>query len=99
MSQLFKKCSIVYNELAIADDEMRHKMDFEDEIERILEREANKAAAKVSAEKDEIIAEKEEIIAEKEEIIAEKEGIIAEKDAELEALRQIIASMNKSNLE
>lgn len=87
---------------AIADDEMRHKMDFEDEIERILEREANK----VSAEKDEIIAEKEEIIAEKEEIIAEKEQalvekeeIIAVKDAELEALRQIIASMNKSNLE
>lgn len=97
---------------AIADDEMRHKMDFEDEIERILEREANK----VSAEKDEIIAEKEEIIAEKEqalvakqeiiaekeqalvakeEIIAEKEQALAEKDAELEALRQIIASMNK----
>jgi hypothetical protein len=69
---------------AIADDDMRHKMDFEDEIERILEREARK----VSAEKDEIIAEKDDIIAEKDEIIVEK-------DAEIEALRLIIASMNK----
>jgi hypothetical protein len=97
---------------AIADDDMRHKMDFEDEIERILEREAKK----VSAEKDEIIAEKEEIIAEKEEALAEKEQVIVEKeqviiekeqvivekeqalvekDAEIEALRLIIASMNK----
>jgi hypothetical protein len=62
---------------AIADDEMRHKMDVEDEIERILEREAKK----VSAEKDQIIAEKDEVI--------------AEKDAEIEALRQLIASMKK----
>jgi hypothetical protein len=69
---------------AIADDDMRHKMDFEDEIERILEREARK----VSAEKDEIIAEKDDIIAEKDEIIVEK-------DAEIEALRLIIASMKK----
>jgi hypothetical protein len=90
---------------AIADDDMRHKMDFEDEIERILEREAQK----VSAEKDEIIAEKEEIIAEKEEalaekeqalvekeqVIIEKEQALVEKDAEIEALRLIIASMNK----
>ena len=52
-------------------------MDVEDEIERILEREAKK----VSAEKDQIIAEKDEVI--------------AEKDAEIEALRQLIASMKK----
>ena len=69
---------------AIADDGMRHKMDFEDEIERILEREAQK----VSAEKNEIIAEKEQVI-------IEKEQVIIEKDAEIEALRLIIAAMNK----
>ena len=83
---------------AIADEEMRHKMDVEDEIERILEREAQK----VSAEKDQIIAEKEGVIAEKEGVIAEKDveiaekdAEIAEKDAEIEALRQLIASMKK----
>jgi hypothetical protein len=57
---------------AIASEEIRDKMDVEDELDRIFEREMSK--------KDEIIAEKEEIIAEKEEIIAEKEEIIAEKD-------------------
>jgi hypothetical protein len=104
---------------AIADDDMRHKMDFEDEIERIVERENQK----VSAEKDEIIAEKEQVIVEKEQVIiekeqvivekeqalvekeqvitekeqviTEKEQVITEKDAEIEALRLIIASMNK----
>jgi hypothetical protein len=90
---------------AIADDDMRHKMDFEDEIERILEREARK----VSAEKDEIIAEKDEIIVEKEQALVEKEQALVEKeqaliekeqalvekDAEIEALRLIISSMNK----
>jgi hypothetical protein len=59
-------------ERAIASEEIRDKMDVEDELDRIFEREMRK--------KDEIIAEKEEIIAEKEEIIAEKEEIIAEKD-------------------
>jgi hypothetical protein len=69
---------------AIADDDMRHKMDFEDEIERIVERKNQK----ISAEKDEIIAEKEQAL-------VEKEQVIVEKDAEIEALRLIIASMNK----
>jgi hypothetical protein len=92
---------------AIADDEMRHKMDFEDEIERILEREAKKATAEkdqviaeqeeIIAEKEEIIAEKEQALAEKEQALAEKEQALAEKDAELEALRQLVASMNKNN--
>ena len=46
---------------AIADDELRRKMDLEDEVERILARESQKA----SAEKDKIIAEKDQVIAEK----------------------------------
>jgi hypothetical protein len=55
---------------AIASEEIRDKMDVEDELDRIFEREMSK--------KDEIIAEKEEIIAEKEEIIAEKDKLLSE---------------------
>lgn len=57
-------------ERAIASEEIRDKMDVEDELDRIFEREMRK--------KDEIIAEKEEIIAEKEEIIAEKDKLLIE---------------------
>ncbi|NJL74650.1 MAG: hypothetical protein HC892_06045 [Saprospiraceae bacterium] len=53
---------------AIASEEIREKMDVEDELDRIFEREMKKLAAQ----KDKIIAEKEEIIAEKEEVITEK---------------------------
>jgi hypothetical protein len=66
-------------ERAIASEEIRDKMDVEDELDRIFEREMRKKD-EIIAEKEDIIAEKEEIIAEKEEIIAEKEEIIAEKD-------------------
>jgi len=69
---------------AIASEEIRDKMDVEDELDRVFEREMSK--------KDEIIAKKEEIIAEKEEIIAEKEGIIAEKE-------EIIAEKDKLLME
>jgi hypothetical protein len=66
-------------ERAIASEEIRDKMDVEDELDRIFEREMRKKD-EIIAEKEDIIAEKEEIIAEKEEIIAEKEEIITEKD-------------------
>jgi hypothetical protein len=64
---------------AIVDDEMRRKMDVEDEVERILEREAKK----VAAEKDEVIAEQNEVIAEQNEVIAEQSQALAEKDEAL----------------
>jgi hypothetical protein len=83
---------------AIADDDMRHKMDFEDEIERILEREAKKVSAEkdqIIAKKDEALAEKDQVLAKKDEALAEKDEALAEKDAEIEALRLIIASTNK----
>ena len=64
---------------AIASEEIRDKMDVEDELDRIFEREMGKKDEIIAA-KDEIIAEKEEMIAEKEEMIAEKEEMIAEKD-------------------
>ena len=55
---------------AIASEEIRDKMDVEDELERAFDREMSK--------KDEIIAEQEEIIAEKEEIIAKKDKLLIE---------------------
>jgi hypothetical protein len=55
---------------AIASEEIRDKMDVEDELERAFDREMSK--------KDDIIAEQEGIIAEKEEIIAEKDMLLIE---------------------
>jgi|GEM_PF-3220404 hypothetical protein len=49
---------------AIASEEIRDKMDVEDELDRIFEREMSK--------KEEIIAEKEEIIAEKDKLLSEE---------------------------
>ena len=55
---------------AIASEEIRDKMDVEDELERAFDREMGK--------KDETIAEQEVIIAEQEEIIAEKDKLLIE---------------------
>jgi len=79
---------------AIASNEIREKMDVEDEIDRIMEREIKKAeAAKdlVIAQKDEVIAEKDEVIAEKDEVIAEKDEVIAEKDEVIAGKDEVIA--------
>lgn len=62
---------------AIASEEIREKMDVEDELDRIFEREMNKLAA-----------EKDGVIAEKEGIIAEKEGIIAGQQLQLSEERR-----------
>jgi hypothetical protein len=78
---------------AIASEEIRDKMDVEDELDRLFEREMKK----LSAEKDEIIAEKDEIIAEKDQLLteerlrAEEERLRAEKEIEknLALLKQI----------
>jgi hypothetical protein len=75
---------------AITNDEMRRKMDFEDEIERILEREAQK----VSAEKDQIIAEMDGVIAEMDGVIAEKDGLIANMDGVIAEKDGLIANMD-----
>jgi hypothetical protein len=77
---------------AIADEEIRHKMDVEDEVNEAFELAMNKKD-EIIAEKEEIIAEKEEIIAEKEEIIAEKEEIIAEKE------RLLLEEMKRAEVE
>ncbi len=65
---------------AIADDEMRHKMNVEDEIEQILERENSKSAAEIAAQKV--------IIKEMGQTIAIKDQALADKDEALEAERQ-----------
>jgi hypothetical protein len=67
---------------AISSDEIREKMDVEDEIDRIFEREMNKL--------NNIIAKKDEVIAEKEQqLLAEKQIAEEEKQKNLELLQQI----------
>ncbi len=76
---------------AIADDEMRHKMNVEDEIEQILERENSQSAAEIAAQK--IVIEKMgEVIAEKDEAIeVERQKAEAERQ-KVEATNQIIVN-------
>jgi hypothetical protein len=80
---------------AIANEEIRDKMDVEDELDRIFEREMKKLAA----EKDEIIAEKEEIIAEKEEIIAEKNQLLIEEKRRAEEEKNRAEEEIRKNLD
>lgn len=80
---------------AIASEEMREKMNVEDELDRIFGREMGKMAA-VIAEKEEIIAEKEEIIAEKDHLLMEeRKRAEAEIQKNLELQRQIEALKNQ----
>jgi hypothetical protein len=72
---------------AIADEEIRDKMDVEDELDRVFEREMGK--------KDEIIAEQGGIIAEQGGIIAEQAGIIAEQDKLLMEEKKRAAELEK----
>ncbi len=65
---------------AIASDEMRDKMDVEDEIDRIFEREIKK----VAAEKDKIIAEKDAALEQKDATIEQKDAALEQKDATIE---------------
>ena len=71
---------------AIASDEIRDKMDVEDEIDRIFERELKKLAA----EKDKVIAEKEQ------ELVAKDQELVA-KDQELDKERQRAEAESQKN--
>lgn len=83
---------IIYRlQRAIASDDLRTKMDVEDEFERIIDREMHKELAA----KDQIIEEKKKTIEEKEKTIEEKEKTIEEKEktialllAELDKLKE-----------
>ncbi len=84
---------------AIASDEMRDKMDVEDEIDRIMEREIKKATDakdEVIAEKDVVIAEREEVIAVKNEVIAKKDEVIAEKDEVIAEKEKALAEKDEA---
>lgn len=71
---------------AIASEEIREKMDVEDELDRIFEREMKKLAA----EKDKIIAEKEEqVLREQQRAEEEKKRAEEEIQKNLELQRQI----------
>jgi hypothetical protein len=83
---------------AIADEDMRLKMDIEDELDFILDREKGRLAALI-AEKEHEIAEKEHEIAEKEHEIAEKEHEIAEKDRLLQEERRRSEEEIQKNME
>lgn len=71
---------------AIASDEIRDKMDVEDEIDRIFERELKKLAA----EKDKVIAEKEqELVAKDQELDKERQRAEAESQKNEDLQKQI----------
>jgi hypothetical protein len=93
---------------AIADDELRRHMDVEDEVYRVLEREAKKAAdearAEARAEAEAVAAIAAEaaeaeakamkaIIAEKNEEIAAKDQALSEKDTIIEAEKKRVESL------
>ncbi len=80
---------------AIVSDEVRHNMDVEDEVYRILEREAKKAAAETAAEKDLIIAEKDQALVEKDQALVEKDQALVEKDQKIEDLMRQVALLQK----
>jgi hypothetical protein len=67
---------------AITDEEVRHIMDVEDEIER--------AFVRATAEKDLIIAEQEQLLSEKEQVINEKVQVINEKEQVINEKEQVI---------
>ncbi len=74
---------------AIASDEIRAKMDVEDEIDRIFEREVKKMA-KIIAEKDqELVSERQKVEAERQKAEAERQKAKAERQKNEELLRQI----------
>lgn len=79
---------------AIADDEMRRKMDVEDEIEQILERENSKSAAEIAAQKLIIAAQNREIADKNKAIEVERQKAEVERQ-KTEAERQKMVDTNK----
>jgi hypothetical protein len=78
---------------AIASDEIRDKMDVEDEIDRIFERELKKLAT----EKDKIIAEKDQELEAKDQELEAKDQELEARSQELEAERQKAEAERQKN--
>jgi uncharacterized coiled-coil protein SlyX len=75
---------------AIISEELRRKMDFEDEFYDALEYEAKRAAAETAAEKDIIIAEKDQAL-------VEKDQALENERQKVELLMQQVADLQKQN--
>jgi hypothetical protein len=84
---------------AVADDDLRKRMDVEDEVENtifrlIRERDlVIESKEKAISEKEKTISEKEKTISEKEKTISEKEKTISEKDKAIEEKDALIAEL------
>jgi hypothetical protein len=77
---------------AIADRDLRIKMNLEDEIERTYGREMNELVQKL-IDKDTQLADKENQLADKDTQLADKENQLTDKDNELEKLRKELERM------
>jgi hypothetical protein len=84
---------------AIISEEVRRKMDFEDDFYAALEDEYNKGVAEEAAKKDIIIAEKEQVISEKEQVIIEKDQALIVKDQALIEKDQVIVEKEQALVE
>ncbi|MFM8490024.1 MAG: hypothetical protein ACKOCH_27100, partial [Bacteroidota bacterium] len=67
---------------AIASEELRHNMNLEDELDRIIDRETHKYILTI-LEKDEELAQKDNELVEKDNQLVEKDNQLAEKDIQL----------------
>ena len=77
---------------AIATEGMREKMNVEDEIDRVIEREIRKAEAL----KDLVIAEKDQIIVAKDQLLEEKDELLGQKDQALEEKDQLLGQKDQA---
>ena len=76
---------------AIADEDMRRKMNIEDEIEQEFEEYQS-----TIEEKDEEIRQNRQVIVQKEQAIAQKERLLEQAQQEIEALRQLLNQQNNT---
>ena len=72
---------------AIASEEIRHNMDLEDELDRIIDRETHKYLLTI-LEKDAELAQKDEQLAEKDRLLAEERNRLAELQREIEEMKK-----------
>ncbi|MFM8488276.1 MAG: hypothetical protein ACKOCH_18235, partial [Bacteroidota bacterium] len=76
---------------AIASEELRHNMNLEDELDRIIDRETHKYILTI-LEKDEELAQKDEQLSQKDEQLAEKDRLLA---AEREQAARRLAELQR----
>jgi chromosome segregation ATPase len=86
---------------AIASEEIRHNMDLEDELDRIIDRETHKYLLTILekdaelAQKDEQLTQKDEQLTQKDEQLTQKDEQLAEKDRLLAEERNRLAELQR----